>query len=333
MLKAGSAAPHVMRPVSRRGALLAAACCAAASMVGGPAFAGYTSPVHGRGDESGYVQVPGGRVWWQKFGRGSKTPILTLHGGPGAAHNYLLPLRALAEDRTVIFYDQLGCGLSDAPEDDGPYHIGRFVEELDVLRHALGLDRVVLYGHSWGTMLAIEYFATGHATGVEKLILGGALASVPQFVAGTRRRIASLKSGRGARLLALLNAGQTETPEYQKLVQLYYDQFVLRTPPTPECKASFDALAKSPAYRIMNGPNEFTVTGNFKDWDRRADLSKIQVSTLLITSEFDEVTLDCHETIRDGVSGSVLKIMPACSHLAMQEAPEAYNALVRAYLA
>src|ERR1700747_2183256 len=116
-------------------------------------------------EQSGMAKVPGGRVWWMKSGGSGKTPILTLHGGPGAAHNYLLPLRALADDRPVIFYDQLGCGLSDAPRGEGPYHVSRCVAEVDAVREALGLERVILYGHSWGTMLAIEYFATGHGAG------------------------------------------------------------------------------------------------------------------------------------------------------------------------
>jgi proline iminopeptidase len=310
---------------SRRDALAILAGGAALPMVGSSAQA---AP-----DEAGHIDVPGGKVWYRRVGRGSKTPLLLLHGGPGAAHDYLQPFRALADDRPVIFYDQLGCGLSDAPEADAPYHIGRFVNEIDAVRHALGLDRIVLYGHSWGSMLAIEYLVTGHGAGVEKLVLGGALASVPQFAAGAQQLVWALPHGAGPRLLALEAAGRTETPEYQKLVQVFYDTHVLRVKPNPETRKSFESLGKSPAYRIMNGPNEFTVTGNIKDWDRRADLGAIRVPTLLVTGEFDEVTLDCHETIRDGVAGSRLRVLPNASHLAMQERPKAYTALVRRFLA
>src|ERR1700674_3798824 len=80
-----------------------------------------------KADETGHVTVPGGRVWWRRVGSGGKTPLLLLHGGPGMGHNYLLPMKALADERPVIFYDQLGCGLSDAPEDDTLYQIPRFV--------------------------------------------------------------------------------------------------------------------------------------------------------------------------------------------------------------
>ncbi len=280
---------------------------------------------------SGYITVPGGKVRYWKYGSGSRTPLLTLHGGPGAAHNYLLPLKALADDRPVIFYDQLGCGQSDAPPDKKWYHADRFVTELDAVREALGLERVVLFGHSWGTMLAIEYFATGHGRGVEKLILGGALASVTQFVEGTIRLVRQMPNGQ--RLLELNASGHTSGPEYEKLINAFYAQHVIRTQPNADVQASFAYVDKSPAYAYMNGPNEITVVGNLKHWDRRKDLHKIDVPLLLLTGQFDEVSLDCHETIRDGVGGpATLKVLPNCSHVAMQEAPALYNEHIRSFL-
>lgn len=281
----------------------------------------------------GFAPVPGGRIYWRRFGSGKRTPLLTLHGGPGAAHNYLLSMQALADERPVIFFDQLGCGKADAPSDESIYTIQRSVEELDAVRAALGLDRVILFGHSWGTLLAIEYLCQGRGMGVEKVILGGALASVPQVIAGMQRRIDSLPEGFGSRIRALEQAGKTDTPEYAALAQRFYDAFVLRTPPTPDALASFDALSKSIAYRVLNGPNEFTIVGKIKDWDRRPDLKAITQPLLLTTGAFDEITLDCHETIRDGVSGRArLVVMPGCSHLTMCEQPKAYNAIVRSFL-
>lgn len=281
----------------------------------------------------GYANVPGGRIYWRRFGNGPKTPLLTLHGGPGAAHNYLLSMRALATDRPVIFFDQLGCGKADAPANDDIYTIQRSVEELDAVRKALRLDRVILYGHSWGTLLAIEYLCQKRGAGVEKLILAGALSSVPQASAGMRRLIASMPGDYGKKLSGLEKAGKMQTPEYAALAQQFYDRFVLRVPPTPDALASFDALAKSIAYRVLNGPNEFTITGKIKDWDRRADLRAITQPTLLTTGEFDEITLDCHRTIEAGVAGRAkLVVMPGCSHLTMVEQPQQYARIVRSFL-
>jgi proline iminopeptidase len=282
----------------------------------------------------GYASVPGGKIYWRRFGTGGKTPLLTLHGGPGAAHNYLLSMQALADERPVIFFDQLGCGKADAPEDEGVYTIQRAVDEVDAVREALGLRQVVLYGHSWGTLLATEYLCQGRGAGVERLILGGAFASIPQAVAGMQRLIAGMPNGFAAQLHALQAAGKTGTPEYAALVQQFYDRFLLRVPPTPDAAASFEALGRSIAYRVLNGPNEFTIVGKIKDWDRRKDLKRITQKTLLTTGEFDEVTLDCHTTLRDGLGGKArLAVLSGCSHMTMVEKPEQYNALLRSFLA
>lgn len=280
----------------------------------------------------GYAKVPGGKVYWRKFGAGGKTPLLTLHGGPGAAHNYLLSLQALADERPVIFYDQLGCGKADAPGDERLYTIQRAVDELDAVRSALGLERVALLGHSWGSLLAIEYLCQGRGQGVDKLVLSGAMASIPQAMAGFDRLFATLPDGYAAKIRGLEKAGKTGTPEYAALVQTFYDHFLLRVAPTPDALVSFDALSKSIAYRVLNGPNEFTIVGAMKDWDRRKDLKTITQKTLITTGEFDEITLDCHETLRDGIPGARLAVMTGCSHMTMIEQPARYNSLLRSFL-
>jgi len=214
----------------------------------------------------GYTDVPGGKIYWKKVGAGDKTPLLTLHGGPGAAHNYLLPLAALGDERPVIFYDQLGTGKADAPTDEAIYTIQRSVDELDAVRAALKLDRVVLFGHSWGAMLAIEYLCQGRGKGIDDVILGGALASTPQAIAGQQRLIDGMGKAYADQLHGLEKAGKMDTPEYAALTQKFYDKHVLRAKPTADALASFEALGKSIAYRVMNGPNEFYITGVIKDW-------------------------------------------------------------------
>ena len=157
----------------------------AALALGSNAFAGATAGPFL--EESGHIDVPGGKVWWMRVGSGPKTPLLLVHGGPGAGHNYLLPLKVLADERPVIFYDQLGCGRSDISKDPALYTVARSVQELDAVRKALGLDRIVLFGQSWGAQLAMEYFATRGGPGVERLALCGAYASSVQFSDGTKR--------------------------------------------------------------------------------------------------------------------------------------------------
>lgn len=314
---------------TRRGTLKAAAGLLGAGLVVPAGGAALADVPHAEG----YANVPGGKIYWRRFGAGGKTPLLTLHGGPGASHSYLLPLRALADERPVILYDQLGCGRADAPQDESAYSIQRSVDEVDAVRAALGLDRIVLMGHSWGSLLAVEYLCQGRGRGVERVVLSGAMASIPQVMAGFERLFAAMPDGWGEKIHAMERAGKTGSPEYAELVQKFYDAFVLRVPPTPEVVATLDALSKSPAYRVLNGPNEFTIVGKMKDWDRRKDLKAITQKTLITTGEFDEITLDCHETLRDGIAGQTrLAVMTGCSHLTMNEKPAQYNALLRAFL-
>ena len=106
--------------------------------------------------DEGHIPVPGGNVWFRSVGEGG-VPLLCLHGGPGAPSDYLKPLEQLADRRRVVFYDQLGCGNSDIPNDRSLWTVERFMDELDAVRDALGLDRLHLFGSSWGGMLALQY--------------------------------------------------------------------------------------------------------------------------------------------------------------------------------
>src|SRR6266850_4943415 len=107
--------------------------------------------------DEGFIDVPGGRVWYRVVGKGHRTPLLLLHGGPGAPSYYLKPLAALGDERPVVFYDQLGCGRSDRPDDSTLWTIQRFIDELATVRKALNLKEVHILGTSWGTMLATDY--------------------------------------------------------------------------------------------------------------------------------------------------------------------------------
>lgn len=147
------------------------------------------------------------------------------------------------------------------------------------------------------------------------------------------RLIEGMPEGFAAQLRSLESKGEAGTEAYAALAQQFYDRFVLRTPPTPDVLASFESLSKSIAYRVMNGPNEFTITGTIRDWDRTRDLHRIRTDTLVMTGEFDEVTLDCHQSIRDGVSGKAqLTVMSGASHMTMCEKPELHNDLVRRFI-
>jgi proline-specific peptidase len=162
--------------------------------------------------DEGTVSVDGFKVWYRRVGEGG-IPLLTLHGGPGAGHDYLEPLEGLADERAVGFYDQLGCGKSDQPDDTSLWRIERFTREIDTVRDALGLDRIHLLGHSWGGWLAIEYMLT-QPRGVVSLILGSTSTSTREFVQGAKKLKDELPAEIRDTLRRYEAAGDLSSPEY-----------------------------------------------------------------------------------------------------------------------
>src|SRR5207247_9365395 len=140
-------------------------------------------------------------------------PLLCLHGGPGFTHNYLEPLEDLADRRRVIFYDQLGCGRSDRPGDTSLWTVSRFVEELVIVRDALGLDRLHLFGSSWGGMLAMQYALT-RPPGLASLVLSSSPASIPVWAEEANRLRGELPADVQGALDEYEAAGTLDAPEY-----------------------------------------------------------------------------------------------------------------------
>lgn len=281
----------------------------------------------------GYIPVPGGRVWYKVVGSSDRVPLLTVHGGPGAGHDYLEPLEGLAADRPVIFYDQLGCGKSDQPKDRRLWRMERFVEEVNILREALGLASVHLLGHSWGGWLAIEYLLTKPA-GVVSVVLSGTSASVDEYVRGTERLRAELPPEVRETLLRYEAAADFHNTEYEAAVVQFYKQHFCRLDPWPEpLMRTVQNITGNPVYEVMWGPNEFIGTGNLVGWDRTKQLSEITVPTLITVGTYDSVTPSCAETLHRGIRGSRLEILEGTSHMAPLEEPGRYLDLVRQFLA
>ncbi len=286
--------------------------------------------------QEGFVPVEDGyRVWYRSIGGGAEqesVPLLCLHGGPGVPHDYLENLALMAsEKRRVIFYDQLGCGFSDVPENTARWQIPRFVTELATVRKELGLERVHILGQSWGGMLAIEYALT-QPQGLESLILANTTPSIPLWVAEADRLREQLPPEVNAALLKHEAAGTTDDSEYQEAMLVFYDRHVIRIKPMPEfVQRGFDRLSQ-PVYYTMNGPSEFHVIGTIKDWDRTARLAEISVPTLIVSGRYDESTPVINEILHKGIPGSEWVVFEQSSHLAHAEEPELYMKTVLAFL-
>jgi len=287
-------------------------------------------------EEEGYIPVEDGyRVWyWSVGGSGGKdeqVPLLLLHGGPGAPYDYLENLQALAtETRRVIFYDQLGCGRSDQPDEPERWRVPRFVDEVGMVRKALGLERVHILGQSWGGMLAIEY-ALSQPDGLMSLILSNTTSSIPLWIAEANRLRAELPPEVQATLTRHEEAGTTDSEEYQQAMIVFYDRHVLRIQPMPDyVQRTFDNMGQ--VYLTMNGPSEFHVIGVIKDWDRTDRLAEIRVPTLIISGRYDESTPTINEVLQRGISGSAWIVFENSSHLSHVEEPELYMQTVRNFL-
>jgi proline iminopeptidase len=279
------------------------------------------------------VEVTGGSVWTARLGPSDGTPILLLHGGPGAASYYMIPLaERLAEHRPTIVYDQLGCGRSDQPDDTSLWTVDRSVEEVDQVRAALGLERCHLLGQSWGGWLSIEYMTRG-ATGIERLVLASTSASIPEFMAGARGLIEQLPEPHRSVLIELGDRGDYDHPDYLAAVDVFYHRHLCRMEPWPEALVqSGQQMDGNQVYLTMNGPTEFDVIGLLRDWDRTADLGRIRVPTLVTCGRYDEITPSCSETITRGIPDARMHVFEQSAHCAHLEEADDFARIVEAFL-
>ena len=278
----------------------------------------------------------GFKTWYCIYGDGEasgKLPLICAHGGPGAPHDYLQPFQAIAETgRRVILYDQLGCGNSDKPDTPELWTVPIFVEELGVLRQALGLGQTHLLGQSWGGMLAMEYMLTQPA-GIAGLIIESSPSSIPMWVAEAGRLREQLPRDINAALLKHEEAGTTTDPEYLEATAMFYARHVCRINPLPEyVQRSFDNIGQP--YFVMNGPSEFHVIGSLKDWDVTPRLGEItaQKATLFMSGRHDECTPLIANTVASGIPGCRLIIWEDSSHLCHVEQTDAVMKAVASFL-
>jgi proline iminopeptidase len=265
------------------------------------------------------------KVWTKKVGSG-KIKLLTLHGGPGCTHEYFECFEDFLPKQGIEFYyyDQLGSAYSDQPDDTSLWTVDRFREEVEQVRQGLGLSNFYLLGHSWGGMLGIEY-ALKYQKNLKGLVISDMTASIESYMVYANK----LRSELPRDVLAVLDQyeakGQYDAPEYQKtMFEKVYTRHICRLDPWPDpLVRTFKHLA-APVYNTMQGPNEFVITGNFKDWNRWKDLPKIQVPTLVTGGRYD--TMNPDDIRREGslIPSSRVWICENGSHLSMYDDQETY---------
>ncbi len=289
----------------------------------------------------GFADFDGWQTWYRVEGElgGGPAPLVTLHGGPGGTHDYLLSLVDLAADgRAVVFYDQLGNGNSThLPErlGDGDFWTpDLFVRELANLIDHLGIgDRYHVLGQSWGGFLAQEHAIT-QPQGLRSLVLSNTAASFPDFVAEANRLRKELPPGVDETLRRHEEAGTTDDPEYMQACLVFYGRHVCRLEEWPEEVArTFELIDEDrTVYHTMNGPSEFHVIGSIKDWQSKDWLGRIRVPTLVVSGRYDEATPALQEPLVDGIADTEQVILEESSHLPMWEERERFMDVVGGWL-
>ena len=279
----------------------------------------------------GMLPVIGGKIWYRIVGDGDGTPLLFLHGGPGFPHNSFGCMGRIGNERRVVFYDQLGCGKSDRPQDSSLWVLERFVDELATVRERLGLTEVILLGHSWGGALAIEYLLR-KPSGVKKLILMGPLVSASRWLEDTARLKAELPADVQATIEEHERAGTFDSEEYRMATRVYSDRHVCRLDPKPKAFVESVEGFGIEVYNTMWGPSEFTCMGSLRQFERLERLHEIEAPTLFLCGRYDEATPESLELFNRRMLYSQMHVFEHSSHNAQLEQPKEFLAVMRAFL-
>ncbi|MEE3627047.1 proline iminopeptidase-family hydrolase [Nitrospirillum sp. BR 11752] len=273
------------------------------------------------------IPVAGGKykVWTKKIGSGA-VKVLLLHGGPGFTHEYLEAMESFLPEAGIemYYYDQLGSNNSDQPDDNSLWTLPRFVEEVEEVRRGLGLDQFVLYGHSWGGILAIDY-ALKYQKHLKGLVISNMAAGIQSFL----KRVNSLRGlmkPESQKLIRELEAKQAyDDPAYEKIMmEELYPQMICRLDPWPEPVTRAFRHANLTIYNQMQGKSELEVTGNLKDWERWDALPQIKVKTLTIGATHDEMDPEDMKRMATLMPNARSVICPHGSHLCMWDDQDFY---------
>lgn len=281
-----------------------------------------------------YLNVPGGRLWYDYIGKDKKgIPLVTLHGGPGFPHNYIRTLEKLADERPVLFYDQLGCGRSERPDNLDLWTVERFVEELSILRKHLQLDQMHLFGHSWGTMLAVD-FALAEPQGIASLILASPAIRVQRWLTDAMANRKLLSPEVQAAFERNEKAGTFDTPEYANANAEYMRNFVCRLASYPEELMQSVHGDGTTVYRTMWGPCEsYMKGGRLEHYDREDRLKELNMPTLFTCGRYDEASPESTAAYQAQMPQAQIAIFENSAHLPHLEEREAYVETIRQFLA
>jgi len=271
--------------------------------------------------EEGFINVKGGKIWYRVNGEGAKTPIVMLHGGPGYPSYYLNPLLVLSEERPIIMFDQLGCGRSDRITDTTLMTIDNYIEQLKQLLLTLKIKEFYLYGHSWGTMLGMDYFLK-YPKGVKALILASPCTSTKLWMEDADTLISMLPDSIQFFLRQSNQNTNLDSTKMKEAMECYYNSYYTRKLPLSADIDSAESQIGDNVYKYMWGKEEFLASGTLRDYDRTGDLNIINVPTLYITGEFDAARPKTVKYYQSLTPNSKLVVIKNAGHQTMHDNPK-----------
>jgi proline iminopeptidase len=279
------------------------------------------------------IETPKGKfnVWTKRIGNNPKIKLLLLNGGPGATHEYFECFESflLPEGFELIYYDQLGCGLSDNPKDTTMWDLGRYVEEVEQVRKALNLnkDNFYLLGHSWGGILAMQY-SLKYQDNLKGLIISNMMSSCPAYGKYAQEVLAPQFDPKILDTIRQIEAkGDFQNPKYMELLlPNFYAKHICRLPIEQWPEPMNRALSKTnqSLYVTMQGPSEFGIGGNLINWDVSKELPKIKTPTLTIGGTHDTMDPEHMKWMSTQVQNGRSLTCPNGSHMSMYDDQKNY---------
>jgi proline iminopeptidase len=294
--------------------------------------------------QDGFVDSHGALIYYQSVGRGA--PLMIVHGGPGASHDYFLPyLLPLMRTNRLVFIDERGSGKSSKLDDPAQYTVANMVEDIEAVRQALDLGKISLLGHSFGGVL-VQAYAFKYQQNLSHLILGSTFASTTEI----NQALAAMKAAMSPKDRDRVNAleaaglfGKGEIWEHGRYPEEYaklawgigYFPYVYQNHPDP----NYDPLASNTGtawdvYREMWGSDgEFVIDGNLKEVEYVGRLSQIKVPTLIIVGEHDESDPKMSKEMHEKIAGSQLVILSNSGHMTFVDQPGQFLKAVSEFIA
>ena len=279
--------------------------------------------------KEGHIDTNGYRTYFKHLGIDKNAPpIMIVHGGPGASHEYLLSLSALGSERPVVFYDQFGAGQSDGHNKPDQWTVETMVSQLEAVRKKLKLKEMHLYGHSWGGMLALAYLQS-QPMGVRSLSLGSTMYDIPLYMSEVDKLLKAVSPETLETARKCEKAGTTDSREYREIINQWNERHIWYEE-RPEALETDGYNWEQ--YHKMWGPSEFAATGELKDWSAAPWMNVISQPTFVLAGEYDEVTEKVVKNTTEFLPHAEYEIIQGGAHLVHMENPAPYLRALRNFL-